>query len=223
MKSMKTASAILLGALMLSPNLAQAGYIDFTTDQNPFDKSTYTFENVLGEIDLTVAAALWKGTEIADDTHEIVDINDTSHEDARFLERDEDGYGIKGYEADTGGKIDGNGGNDLLILNFSETVSFTGIDFSNFSSNGSDDFEFGIVNVSESGEFLSFTRLFKQADVLDFVRFDQAVTGQTFGIGAFKDDDSFRVAGITAVPEPTALAGFMLAVLAMGLRIRKSR
>jgi hypothetical protein len=133
--------------------------------------------------------------------------------------------------------VDGKGKNDVLSFAFDKSVKIISVGFSYNDSN--DDFAFffdqnknGIlandliwkkkdIPGSAFSAIYSFVALAGQPSTPNYI-------GRLFGIGAFDDNDEFKVASITvervsAVPVPAALPLFFAGLLGLGLMVRRTR
>lgn len=208
---------LFFSTLILCSGAANATLIDFDEYVTSFTEFNFrNFENVIGDIDLRIEAAIFSNSSSV-----ITNITSGSSDDRRFGVLDNDGLGVTGYlDNDSNLNIDGNGSNDLLIFTFSEVVTFTGINFGNTDSN--DDFEFGFVNGNVFERIISDERIVNDSVKLSDIS-TTIFTGTTFAIGAVGGNDNFRVTSITAVPEPSTLSIFALALVGFGLRLRRNK
>jgi hypothetical protein len=204
MKLFNTVRGMLFGSLVICSSIANAALIEFNdTSTFPFDYRV--FENVQGSIDLTVTAATFSNSSGL--------ISDNGSQERYGIVNNE-GLGATaffGNDDDT--NVDGRSSNDMLIFTFSEEVFFTGIGFGNVDSN--DDFEFGFVVGDTFVREISDQRI-----TSDFMSLGGGFTGTTFAIGAVGSNDNFTITSIQ-VPEPSTLAIFGLALVA--LRLRRSK
>ncbi len=207
MKLVSFFRGFVLSSLVLFSGVSSATLIEFgSSANNPFSFNFRNFENVIGDIDLTITAGVFS------DRRSSITLADSGDERRLGIENN-DGLGVLGFfGADTNSEIDGRDNNDIVIFTFSEAVLFTGIEFGNVDRQ--DDFHFGLVDGDTFVRTLVDTRISS-----DSFTFDSPLFGTVFAVGAVESNDSFTINGINVVPEPSSL--FLLAILLIGFSVRK--
>ncbi|MEP0961136.1 MAG: VPLPA-CTERM sorting domain-containing protein [Roseobacter sp.] len=216
--TMKTiAAALLLGSA------ANAATITFETDESGFVQTpsgstggaaTGPFQSGLNGVTFTIDA----------DTFGLRYGSLSLNGESRIaITQNNEGLGVNNFNPDGSGEIDGSGSNDILVFQFSSAVRLTEIIFESVSNN--DDFVFYTPGQSPNAA---------QFDILNPIPFDidgdeglfaTNFTGTTFGIGAFGDNDDFRVSKLTvaAVPLPAGLPLLMAGLGAFGFMSRRKK
>ena len=124
--------------------------------------------------------------------------------------------------------VDGRGNNEVLSFYFSQAVKFVSITFS--YNDGNDDFAFFFND--DSNNNLVGDRVWREKDIPSSGTFTLTALnsgsaynafGTLFGIGAFGNNDEFKIASVTvsAVPIPGALPLLLSALGAMGWGARR--
>lgn len=200
MKLINKIHGAIFSCLVVLSHSVNATVIEF--DSN----STNFFENVIDNIDLSISSGTYTGSTIT-----LSGTIDNSN-----------GLGILSSLGDSI-QIDGQGPDEVLIFNFSEQVSFVGVEFITDERNDGErnQNDFSLASVSD----LQFNTLLDDIRIRnnDFI-FDNEFVGTTFAIGASERNDSFTIGSISviAVPEPSTLFIFSMGLI-LALRLRYSK
>ncbi len=211
MKLFNTVRGLVFSSLVVFSGLANSAIIEFNSDQTQV--GPLTFENVIGDIDLTVSAGIFFRN-----SDRLSTPNNTN---SRLSVLTSSGLGVQAgvNGVDTSIEIDGSGRNDALVFTFSEEISFLGLNFGNVDDG--DTFNFGEINLEGN----AFTRSLTDAPILDNqFTFVPTFIGTAFAVGTLIDDSSFTITGINIaeVPEPSTLLIFSLGLIGLTLRLRRS-
>lgn len=138
------------------------------------------------------------------------------------------GLGVHGGN-DSSSRIDGEGGNDVLVFTFSQEVRIDQIMFGH--NDGNDDFTFGLVDGTVFDRLVPETGEPQGPDALDTVALASVLAGGivpsslAFGIGAIQNNDNFSIVGlsVTAIPSVPLPASLPLLLGALGVGAMASR
>lgn len=210
MKLVNVFRGLVLSSLVVFSGVSNATLIEFgSSAANPFSFNFRTFENVIGDIDLTITTGVFS------DNSSLITLAGIGEDDRRFGVENSAGLGVVGTNnEDNNSEIDGQGRNDIVIFTFSEAVLFTGIEFGSIDDR--DDFDFGLVDGDTFVRSLIDTRISSE-----LFTFSSALFGTTFAVGAVDNNDSFTITGINVVSEPSLL--LLLSGLLVGFGVVRKK
>lgn len=164
---------------------ANAATTNFDLSKGAMSRSGAAFSSDDGGVNVSITGAKYKGSKIS------------SRHNASVVRKN--GLGLKTRNKrgkKDSWKIDGKKGNDVAILNFDKEISLTSITFSSISKRGNAKFDLFTFDGSSWTRVAGGLNKSGKGRNQTFV-FDQAVTGQVFGIGARNGKAAFGISAFS--------------------------